>query len=181
VQASHLLLGTSLTSLSIALISSISEGGGFNMKEAFQEEWSPASVQPGSSTTMGTLESSNHLTWTGFTRVVRPLRDLSSKELGFYAHALKLPILTRSMSAPMLAHGGSSSTDTRTNMRSSIGTLTHEFITGLERDFPSTVSTIARTCAKLAPRGDEGVQCVLCERSVVFIAFWKLSEHSFHH
>ena len=35
---------------------------------------------------------------------------------------------------------------------------------GLERDYPATVSTIARTCAKLTPKeGSNGV-CLLCER-----------------
>ncbi|KAH8118228.1 hypothetical protein DFH11DRAFT_1573124 [Phellopilus nigrolimitatus] len=38
------------------------------------------------------------------------------------------------------------------------------FIVGLERDYPSTVSTIARTCAKLAPKDDASDCCVLCER-----------------
>ena len=40
------------------------------------------------------------------------------------------------------------------------------FVIGLERDYPATVSTIAKTCAKLASRGDTGTQCVLCERYV---------------
>jgi hypothetical protein len=41
-----------------------------------------------------------------------------------------------------------------------------DFIIGLERDYPSTVSTVARTCAKLAPKEGIGGICVLCERFV---------------
>ncbi len=36
-QSSHLFLGTSTTSLSVALISGISQGGGFNVKEERQD------------------------------------------------------------------------------------------------------------------------------------------------
>jgi hypothetical protein len=41
-----------------------------------------------------------------------------------------------------------------------------DFIIGLERDYPSTVSTIARTCGKLAPKpqSDIAQRCFLCER-----------------
>ena len=42
---------------------------------------------------------------------------------------------------------------------------------GLEKDYPSTVSTIARTCSKLAPKDDKGENCVLCERCVIFFFF----------
>ncbi|KAH9037898.1 hypothetical protein EDB85DRAFT_2142229 [Lactarius pseudohatsudake] len=38
-----------------------------------------------------------------------------------------------------------------------------EFIIGLERDYPSTVSTIAKTAGKLAPKGESGERCILCE------------------
>jgi cytoplasmic tRNA 2-thiolation protein 2 len=37
------------------------------------------------------------------------------------------------------------------------------FIVGLEKDYPSTVSTIAKTAGKLAPKGESGIRCVLCE------------------
>ena len=38
-----------------------------------------------------------------------------------------------------------------------------EFIIGLERDYPPTVSTIAKTAGKLAPKGESGERCILCE------------------
>jgi hypothetical protein len=41
------------------------------------------------------------------------------------------------------------------------------FIIGLERDYPSTVSTIAKTAGKLAPKGESGERCILCELWVV--------------
>ncbi|EJD48958.1 hypothetical protein AURDEDRAFT_161896 [Auricularia subglabra TFB-10046 SS5] len=47
----------------------------------------------------------------------------------------------------------------------SITGLTREFMTRLDRDFPSTVSAVARTCAKVVPRRDQtGQLCALCER-----------------
>ena len=39
-----------------------------------------------------------------------------------------------------------------------------DFIAGLERDYPSTVSAIARTMAKLVPKGQVEGLCALCER-----------------
>ena len=70
IGASHLVLGTSLTSLSISLISSISQGGGFVVPQAIQEEWVPPFVKrtPGDNS------------WNGEVRLVRPLRDVSMKE-----------------------------------------------------------------------------------------------------
>ena len=38
-----------------------------------------------------------------------------------------------------------------------------EFIVGLEKDYPSTVSTIARTISKLAPKGQSDSKCILCD------------------
>ena len=39
-----------------------------------------------------------------------------------------------------------------------------DFIVGLEKDYPSTVSTVVRTCGKLAPKGEAAGKCVVCER-----------------
>ena len=70
IGASHLVLGTSLTSLSISLISSISQGGGFVVPQAIQEEWVPPFVKHTPGTT----------SWSGEVRLIRPLRDVSMKE-----------------------------------------------------------------------------------------------------
>jgi hypothetical protein len=71
IGASHLVLGTTLTSLSISLISSISQGGGFVVPQAIQEEWIPPFVEhaPGAATS-----------WRGEVRLIRPLRDVGLKE-----------------------------------------------------------------------------------------------------
>ena len=42
------------------------------------------------------------------------------------------------------------------------------FIVGLENDYPSTVSTIARTCAKVKPKDVAQGVCALCERYVSY-------------
>lgn len=44
--------------------------------------------------------------------------------------------------------------------------LPTDFIVGLEKDYPSTVSTIARTCGKLAPKVGSARACMLCEQYV---------------
>lgn len=64
--ASHLLLGTSLTSLSVNLISGIAQGAGFSVAEEAQEEWQPT--------------SKNRMS----IRVVRPLRDIGMKECAIW-------------------------------------------------------------------------------------------------
>lgn len=66
--SSHLLLGTSLTSLSISLLSSISQGGGYAIHEELEEEWAPVAVP-----------------LSGALRVIRPLRDVTAKECAVYA------------------------------------------------------------------------------------------------
>jgi cytoplasmic tRNA 2-thiolation protein 2 len=68
-ESSHLLLGTSLTSLSVSLISSISQGGGFVVREEAQEEWQP------------TVDITSKRT----VRVNRPLRDIAMKECAVWA------------------------------------------------------------------------------------------------
>lgn len=138
IGASHLVLGTSLTSLSISLISSIAQGGGFVVPQTIQEEWIPPFVEriPGDSS------------WSGEVRLVRPLRDVSMKECQAWVWWHRLPVVGKQrIPVP----------------KQTIGHLTKEFIIGLERDYPSTVSTIAKTAGKLAPKGESGERCILCE------------------
>ena len=73
--ASHLILGTSLTSLSVNLISGIAQGAGFSVAEEAKEEWSP--------------RSENSIT----VRIVRPLRDVGIKECALWAWWRGLPIV----------------------------------------------------------------------------------------
>ncbi|KAG6817681.1 hypothetical protein H0H87_005440 [Tephrocybe sp. NHM501043] len=146
--SSHLLLGTSLTSLSISLISSISQGGGFVVREEAKEEWVPKQ----------TRKENGHEN--GAIRIIRPLQDIGMKECAMWAWWRGLDVVGREKFP-----GG----------KQSIGPLTKDFIVGLERDYPSTVSTIARTCAKLAPKnvGTGGI-CLLCERPAQYgLQDWK--------
>ncbi|KAF8638253.1 hypothetical protein AX17_002275 [Amanita inopinata Kibby_2008] len=141
--SSHLLLGTSLTSLSIAHISSIAQGGGFAVREEAQEEWSPASAVAGSSPLQTERSHS------GIIRIIRPLRDVGMKECAIWAWWRGLYIV-----------GG----EQFLGGKQGIGALTRDFIVGLEKDYPSTVSTIAKTCAKVEPKEASSGACILCER-----------------
>lgn len=133
--SSHLLFGSSLTSLSIALLSSISQGGGYAIREELQEEWAPVVVS-GS-------KPSNVL------RIVRPLRDVTAKECAVYAWWNNISVIGR---------------DKQRRAILGIAALTKNFVVGLEKDYPSTVSTIARTCEKLEPKDTPSGQCRLCKR-----------------
>jgi hypothetical protein len=83
IGASHLVLGTSLTSLSISLISSIAQGGGFVVPQTIQEEWVPPFVE----------RIPEDLSWNGEVRLVRPLRDVSMKECQAWAWWHQLPVV----------------------------------------------------------------------------------------
>jgi len=123
---SHLLLGHSLTAMSVSLISSISSGGGFVVREEREEDWNSI-------------------------RIVKPLRDVTSKECAAWVHWHRLSVL-----------GGGITL----NNDMGVTRLTRDFIVGLDKDFPSTVSTISRTCAKLAPKVKSGHRlCAFCQRS----------------
>jgi cytoplasmic tRNA 2-thiolation protein 2 len=74
--SSHLLFGTSLTSLSISLLSSISQGGGYAIHGELQEEWAP-------------------VTASGALRVIRPLKDVTAKECAIYAWWNDIAIIGR--------------------------------------------------------------------------------------
>lgn len=77
LRCSHLVLGTTLTSLSISLINSIAQGGGAHISEESYEEWygGPRSLEFGEG-------SENGLG----VRIVRPLRDVGMKECAAWAH-----------------------------------------------------------------------------------------------
>ncbi|KAH9972772.1 hypothetical protein BGW80DRAFT_1312474 [Lactifluus volemus] len=138
IGASHLVLGTSLTSLSISLISSISQGGGFVVPQAIHEEWMPPFVQR--------MPDDN--SWNGEVRLVRPLRDIGIKECTAWVWWHQFPVVGKQR-IPI--------------PKQTIGNLTKDFIIGLERDYPSTVSTIAKTVGKLAPKGKSEIRCIMCE------------------
>lgn len=135
---SHLALGTSLTSLSISLIASISQGGGFAVREELEEDWASNGTK---------------------LKITRPLHEIGMKECAAWAWWNNLTIIGK-QKLPGGKHG--------------IGSLTKDFIVGLERDYPSTVSTIVRTSAKLAPKQLSNSRCSLCQRPAQpDIAEWK--------
>ena len=78
---SHLLLGTSLTSLSISLIDSIAQGGGFNLAKETYDEIMPSRVDVKLSL-----------------RIVRPLHDVGMKECAAWFHWHGLTVARRSIS-----------------------------------------------------------------------------------
>ncbi|EIM91164.1 uncharacterized protein STEHIDRAFT_91166 [Stereum hirsutum FP-91666 SS1] len=147
--SSHLVLGTSLTSLSIALISSISQGGGFVVPQESYEEWSLPKTQLPATSAPSEMGKKRKKEWKGEVRVVRPLREIGMKECAAWAWWNELPVVGK---------------EKLPGIRQTVGGLTKDFIVGLEKDFPSTVSTIARTCGKLAPKDEQGENCALCER-----------------
>lgn len=81
-ESSHLLFGTSLTSLAVSLISSVSQGGGFHVKEEMQEDWVP-----------DTRLSENSKIKS--VRLIRPLKDVSVKECGVWAWWSRLRVVGR--------------------------------------------------------------------------------------
>ncbi|XP_053188475.1 cytoplasmic tRNA 2-thiolation protein 2 isoform X2 [Scomber japonicus] len=87
---------------------------------------------------------------------VRPMRDYSSKEVAYYNHLFNVPSV-------FIA-----SLDTKTTDKASIQRLTESFVTKLQADFPSTVSTIYRTSEKLqtacksSTTADPCARCLLC-------------------
>uniref|UniRef100_A0A8D0APW4 Cytoplasmic tRNA 2-thiolation protein 2 n=1 Tax=Sander lucioperca TaxID=283035 RepID=A0A8D0APW4_SANLU len=92
----------------------------------------------------------------GDTILVRPMRDYSAKEIAYYNRMFSVP----SVFLPSL--------DTKTTDKSSIQRLTESFVTKLQADFPSTVSTIYRTSEKLqtacrsSSAADHWDRCLLC-------------------
>ncbi|RIB13405.1 hypothetical protein C2G38_1975023 [Gigaspora rosea] len=90
--------------------------------------------------------------WFGDVAIVRPMKDTLSKEIGIYNkfQGFETTIIK--------------SLTTMMPPKASIDRLTEEFVVKLERDFPSTVSTISRTAAKLTPSEliDSDNHCVIC-------------------
>lgn len=154
IGASHLVLGTSLTSLSISLISSISQGGGFVVPQTIQEEWTPPFVKrtPGATS------------WNGEVRLIRPLRDVNMKECNAWVWWHRLSVVGK-QSIPISGRTIGNLTKGRLIVAPVMSRPddSADFIIGLEKDYPSTVSTIAKTVGKLAPKGESGMRCILCE------------------
>ncbi|CAO3637427.1 unnamed protein product [Cunninghamella blakesleeana] len=87
--------------------------------------------------------------------ILRPMKDMLAKEMGFYN---RLHGLEHDVVAPV-------NFGTFMPPKSSIERLTEDFIVNLDRDFPSTVSTISRTASKLVPNSnvDYSKTCAICQ------------------
>ncbi|XP_075872824.1 cytoplasmic tRNA 2-thiolation protein 2 [Nelusetta ayraudi] len=88
--------------------------------------------------------------------LVRPMRDYSAKEVAYYNHMFKVPSVFMA------------GLDTKSTEKASIQRLTESFVTKLQADFPSTVSTIYRTSEKLqvacksSSGADRSGTCLFC-------------------
>ncbi|ORZ22640.1 hypothetical protein BCR42DRAFT_319838 [Absidia repens] len=87
--------------------------------------------------------------------ILRPMKDMLAKEMGMYN---RLHGVDHDVTAPF-------NWGTYMPPKSSIERLTEDFIVGLDRDFPSTVSTISRTASKLTPHSniDYSKTCAICQ------------------
>ncbi|KAG2180005.1 hypothetical protein INT43_003792, partial [Umbelopsis isabellina] len=86
--------------------------------------------------------------------VIRPMKDMLGKEIAYYNrnHGIAKNVMQ------------TTNFTTKATSKSSIERLTEEFITGLDRDFPSTVSTVSRTASKLTVHSEMDVndKCAIC-------------------
>ena len=85
--SSHLVYGTSLTTLAVSLISGVSGGGGFHVKEEAQEEWVPDEWERQNQHSTGTKLQS--------VRLIRPLRDVGRKECAAWSWWTGLKVIGR--------------------------------------------------------------------------------------
>lgn len=96
--SSHLVLGTSLTSLAVSLISGVAQGAGFNIREETQEDWTPDTVPTANPTDLQpTRKEKGKKATQGpgkrAVRIVRPLRDIGMKECAAWAWWAGVPIV----------------------------------------------------------------------------------------
>ncbi|KAG9320608.1 hypothetical protein KVV02_004198 [Mortierella alpina] len=94
--------------------------------------------------------------WIQDCKVIRPLKDCLVKELDTFCTLRQLELIEK--------HEAQLEWTMRTKAEiKSIDRLTQEFITGLDKEFPSTVATVCRTAAKLtAPGATYQDRCPLC-------------------
>ncbi|KAL1923429.1 uncharacterized protein VTP21DRAFT_8409 [Calcarisporiella thermophila] len=102
------------------------------------------------------IDTAGESSWFGDITIMRPMKDANSKEIAMYNKFNGLdPVAIPNLS-------------TYAPAKASIDRLTEDFIVGLDKDFPSTVSTIARTGAKLTANQaiDPNQRCVICQMPV---------------
>ncbi|KAF9358584.1 Cytoplasmic tRNA 2-thiolation protein 2 [Mortierella sp. AD094] len=117
-----LALGDSATRVAIQIIGLTAIGRGFSLPH----------------------ETSLLSNWVQDCKVIRPLKDCLFKELDTYCSLNSLELIEK--------HSAKLDWSVKTKGEvKSIKRLTEDFITGLDKDFPSTVATVCRTVAKLTP------------------------------
>ncbi|XP_020804739.1 cytoplasmic tRNA 2-thiolation protein 2 [Drosophila serrata] len=95
----------------------------------------------------------------GGVKLLRPLKDLNEQEVQFYVHAQRLKPLLKSC----LRYGQ------ERGEAASLQNLTSAFVTNLQQNYASTVSTVFRTGDKIAPKTHpEQASCVHCQSALDF-------------
>lgn len=93
----------------------------------------------------------------GAVKLLRPLKDLNEQEVQFYVHAQRLKPLVRTSSRYGQERGETAS----------LQNLTAAFVTNLQQNYASTVSTVFRTGDKIAPNTHpEQASCVHCQSAL---------------
>ncbi|CAG8746574.1 11264_t:CDS:1, partial [Acaulospora colombiana] len=98
------------------------------------------------------LEISGENQWFGDVSISRPMKDITLKEIGIYNHYMGFEsVLIPSMTSMLPP-------------KASIERLTEDFIVGLEKNYPSTVSTVVRTGSKLSLQNSVNTEdrCAVC-------------------
>jgi len=91
----------------------------------------------------------------GDVAVMRPMRDVSGKEVAVYAHLHGLPTVAKGK-----AWGAGE------NVLYSLHRLTEDFLVGLQQDFPATIPTIFKTGDKLCVETKDTEGCLLCQATL---------------
>ncbi|KAH8255591.1 hypothetical protein KR038_006843 [Drosophila bunnanda] len=93
----------------------------------------------------------------GGVKLLRPLKDLNEQEVKFYVHAQRLKPLLKSRHRYGEERGETAS----------LQNLTAAFVTNLQQNYASTVSTVFRTGDKIAPKTHpEQASCVRCQSAL---------------
>ncbi|KAG0251747.1 Cytoplasmic tRNA 2-thiolation protein 2 [Mortierella polycephala] len=137
-QCTILALGDSATMVAVQIIGLTASGRGYSLPH----------------------ETSLLSNWIQDCKIIRPLKDCLVKELDTFCRLNDLELIEK--------HSAQLDWTMRTKAEvKSINRLTKEFITGLDKEFPSTVATVCRTAAKLtAPEATYENKCPLCHGPV---------------
>ncbi|CAG2120701.1 unnamed protein product, partial [Medioppia subpectinata] len=89
------------------------------------------------------------------TPILRPMRELTAKEITFYVVYQKLNfVVTKNLA-------------TNTSLKSSIQRMTETFLNGLQSEFPATLFTIIKTGDKLKVSDSQSHdKCIVCKTSI---------------